>query len=777
MNKILFIVLVSLMSISVFAQRNEIKFPNEPIEKIIVHTDRDLYLSGEKIWFKANCFVTDGAIDHHLSNVLYIELYNRSRDYIVKRKYSIEDGKAFGSIDIPVEFISGNYYLRAYTQYLKNYQPENFYTSILTIVDPRVPLPELKNEKQSKQIEILTGGGIIKEGEPSSIAIKLDQRLLSKIKDVILIDTDKTTVIDVNLNNDGFGLVKFTPEISTYYFIQAITNDNDTLIEQLPPSPPNGVFIKSSVVTNNNLRLKIINKNLPHEKDYILEIKSSNFKTFKESLIELDDESSELNYPLENLGNGTNFILIKDNKGEIICSHAFLKNKKEDSINLTITPDKEVYTPREKVTIAFDPGSLKADEFIDFSVSVVKKGTINYPDHIPYHFLNNPQVLLSYINGINFYQHFDQEEIDIFMLYFNNALRNSNFIKNILTKPTNEFLWIPEVRDVSISGVVYKKGGEVPAKNVPVYVSAFNENPQLHINKTNESGEFIFSLNKLVNNRDVFICAKSTRQNEFEIKVNNDFSHAFSRLNEAPFLINDSHTSLLEEMFINHQAGRSFKTETGKTEILTSHFPFSFDEPQITVRLDDYVSTPSLEMAIREFVPAVKLHQESDNYSLSIFNNRARTTYHYPLVLVDNIPIFNINSMLEIPPASIERIDVFKYPLILGDNFINGTFMITTNTNDFGGIEMPKGSIFLEYQTVSSSFAFDPQEYKSLGKKNNRIADFRNLLYWNPNLKIKNNNTVSFYTSDHCSDYDIIVKGITKKGKAFYKRASITVEK
>ena len=140
MNKILFIVLVSLMSISVFAQRNEIKFPNEPIEKIIVHTDRDLYLSGEKIWFKANCFVTDGAIDHHLSNVLYIELYNRSRDYIVKRKYSIEDGKAFGSIDIPVEFISGNYYLRAYTQYLKNYQPENFYTSILTIVDPRVPL-------------------------------------------------------------------------------------------------------------------------------------------------------------------------------------------------------------------------------------------------------------------------------------------------------------------------------------------------------------------------------------------------------------------------------------------------------------------------------------------------------------------------------------------------------------------------------------------------------------------------------------------------------------
>ena len=62
MNKVLFIVLMSLISISAVSQNYDINLPNEPIEQITVHTDRDLYLTGEKIWFKANCFVSEGEL-------------------------------------------------------------------------------------------------------------------------------------------------------------------------------------------------------------------------------------------------------------------------------------------------------------------------------------------------------------------------------------------------------------------------------------------------------------------------------------------------------------------------------------------------------------------------------------------------------------------------------------------------------------------------------------------------------------------------------------------
>ncbi|MCD4663641.1 MAG: hypothetical protein K8R68_00120 [Bacteroidales bacterium] len=61
-------------------------------------------------------------------------------------------------------------------------------------------------------------------------------------------------------------------------------------------------------------------------------------------------------------------------------------------------------------------------------------------------------------------------------------------------------------------------------------------------------------------------------------------------------------------------------------------------------------------------------------------------------------------------------------------------------------------------------------------EKNNRIPDFRTLLYWNPELLIsQGDNTLNFYTSDNTGDYDIIVRGVTKNGKICFGKGSISI--
>ena len=120
MNKIVFTLLMLQISILAISQNEPVKLQKDPLEQVILHTDRDLYLAGEKIWFNASVYITDEAAEHNMSNVLYIELFNNKRVYLSKKKFKILDGIAYGSIDIPEIFVSDNYFLRAYTQFQKN---------------------------------------------------------------------------------------------------------------------------------------------------------------------------------------------------------------------------------------------------------------------------------------------------------------------------------------------------------------------------------------------------------------------------------------------------------------------------------------------------------------------------------------------------------------------------------------------------------------------------------------------------------------------------------
>ncbi len=580
----------------------------------------------------------------------------------------------------------------------------------------------------------------------------------------------------VKIIENGLGVFEITPEESRNYFVQLLLNNNDTIAEPLPAISESGLMLRSKVSANNQLIIDIINKNLNQEQKYKLVLKSQDFKTQNERSINLVNEVSQFTFPIKNFVSGINYIMLEDESENIVKCYAFF-NAVNDNLDLSINTQKINYSPRELVKLNLKPSNLNTGDFLNLSISVVKKGTKNYPNKLPTYILNNPQLLTSYLQSTNINKQLSRSEIDILMIYFNHEIMSSDYIDNLLKKPLNNFQWIPETRDVSISGIVLNKATNTPVPNISVHASVFKNNPQFHINSTNKKGEFVFSLNNFIKNQDVFLLPKTPRLNEFEIRINNDFSHNFPNLSEVSLSNDTTNKILLEEMFINLQAGQSFKTETGKIQLPTHHFPQSFAEPQITILMDDYISPPNLETAIREFVPAVKTHKNKGQYSLSITNNRDLITYHNPLIIVDNISILDINDLLEIPIRNIVRIDIHKYPFILGDNIIKGVFMITTNTNNFGGVTMPKGSIFLEYQTISPSYAFDPQTYNNEEKKSSSFADFRNLLYWNPDLTITAETSLSFYTSDHYSEYDIIVRGVSANGKTFYKKSSFTVKK
>lgn len=770
MKKILFLSLLLLHSIFVSSQNEKPEIINNQFEQVIIHTDRDIYLNKEKIWFTAYCFISKKEISHNLSNVLYIELYNNSQSLIVKKKFKIINGKVDGAIDIPSEFISGNYSLRAYTQFLKNFSPKTYFTKLISIINPLKNLPEQTKSYNDNIIEIIPSGGILLNGIKSKIAFKIKKELIPQIKAIVITDKEYIEITNPSFSENGFGLFEYKPDSSANGYIKLILNDKDFIIQSIPKKSAEGILIKTTRASTNTLRIDLFNNFAKTNANYQLEIVSQNAKTVFNEQIKLVNELTTITIPYNKLSKGINYIILKNNSNEIIKTHAFYKKSK--SIKIDINTSKNTYSPRELINLKLSTSDTYNSELKNISVAVVKKGSSNKVNRINRSILKNPQHLSSFLRDLNNTHSLNQEQLEILMIYYNQLLLKDKTLFR-LEKNINEIPWVPEIREVSLSGIVYSKDNKTPIPNVPVYVSAFNENPQIHIYETTDKGEFVFSLNNLIMHQDLFISTKTNLDKNIEIRINNDFLYDFPETDISPLIIDTTYKSLLKEMFINTQTNTAFDTKMNTVLDPSFKLPFTFNDPQETYYMDDYVSFVSFEEFLREIISCVRVNKRKGSFNLKVVNKNE--VYSSPLILIDNIPAFDVDEVMKIPVSVIEKVEIHKKPIVINSIQIDGIIMITTKTENFGGFKTPENSIFLKYQTIAENVQFDSPEYDTKDKQLNRAADFRTVLYWNPQIKMSTNAKVSFYSSNHCSAYDIIVRGYTEDGKECFGTTTINV--
>lgn len=137
MKQILFLGLL-LWQTSIFAQK----------ERVFVHLDKDLYLSGETIWLAAYCLDETGKASQ-LSKVLYLELLDQEAKPVLQERVSLVDGFAEAQFFVEGSISSGVYYLKAYTTAMRNAGPEHFFEAGIRIVHPFRQLSPSIGERSS----------------------------------------------------------------------------------------------------------------------------------------------------------------------------------------------------------------------------------------------------------------------------------------------------------------------------------------------------------------------------------------------------------------------------------------------------------------------------------------------------------------------------------------------------------------------------------------------------------------------------------------------------
>jgi hypothetical protein len=122
------------------------------LEHVQLHTNRELYLAGERVWFQGQLVEREAAGYYALSRVLLLELADQRGKVWLQQKVAIVDQRVSGALALPEDLPSGGYVLRAYTTYQRNGPVEGFLMLPLRILNPRQSLPtEAIAEKQDTQ--------------------------------------------------------------------------------------------------------------------------------------------------------------------------------------------------------------------------------------------------------------------------------------------------------------------------------------------------------------------------------------------------------------------------------------------------------------------------------------------------------------------------------------------------------------------------------------------------------------------------------------------------
>ncbi len=143
-------------------------------EKVFVHLDRPLYLVGETIWFKTFCLDASLHTPLDMSKVAYLEVLDRDHNPVLQTKIALDGGKGFGSVFIPPFIASGQYSVRSYTNWMKNFSPDFYFETTISIVNP-FSKPSLSSSPKptlAYDLQLFPEGGNLVQGMESNVAFR-----------------------------------------------------------------------------------------------------------------------------------------------------------------------------------------------------------------------------------------------------------------------------------------------------------------------------------------------------------------------------------------------------------------------------------------------------------------------------------------------------------------------------------------------------------------------------------------------------------------------------
>jgi hypothetical protein len=766
------------------------KFNEEfPQEKVYVHTDRPYYLAGETIWFKA--YLTAGSFHQlsPLSKTLYVELVNEKKEKIMQLMVRLNEGTGHADILLPSDLKSGNYLLRAYTNWMRNYDEDFFYNQEIKIwnIDEKISQPPVV-ALEPVDLQFFPEGGHLVSGIKSNIAFKAvgSDGLGKKVKGKIY-SASGTVEAEFESTHLGMGMFSFTPEQGQHY--TAEIEDMNQMEAQKA--------LKYDLPTVEDRGFVITVTNKEDQEEVVVKIQSTESTPRPQTLTLAAHHRGELSFvaqvnfanviyfvkmPKANLLHGLTHITLFDGTGRPLCNRLIFIDK-AGQMRVTIKGLKPAYKPREKVEFEIETKDAEGKPLpAQLSLTAVNTGEVAidaYGKSIV-DYLQLSSDLRGHIENPGYYFHAAEPD------------RYKNLDLLLLTQGWTRFAWEKILQDqwpaithyieqgINIQGALLDDLSGAPVEGGKVTFFTTSNETDIVVAATGKKGRFIFDDLIFYDSSKVVLQGENKRGKKFvkfevdPLLPNQPVSYPLQPIKEP---ISDYENTLVVKGEERRKIDASYQFE-GKTIVLEGvevrgeridpdKEARVYKGVSKTIKADqvpgyNYLFHP---LELLRGVAGVRLLPNPPGYDVVIRGIGTFTGNTSPLIMLDNVPVA-INTLNTIPVSMIESVDVFRgaEATVFGSQGANGVIAFFTRKG--GSVaSIAKGVFNVNLKGYYSAQEFYSPKY-DINKPEHVKPDRRVTVFWQPQITTNENGkaTVHFFNPDPETSVFIQVEGITKSG-------------
>jgi hypothetical protein len=415
-----------------------------PRESLFLHTNKTTYLIGEEIWFKVYTYDRRSHLSSKATTNIYLGIYDEDGKQIDKKLFLAKEGLATGNLEIDSTFVTGNYYLKTATNWMKNFKEDDSYVQKIRIINPNSK--EISSKKISSKeydIQFLPEGGYLLEGVKNTVGVKaIDDKGKGTTSNGTILNSANEEVASFKSNLLGLGKFSFMPVRGESYTAKIILENGKEVSQKIQKAEKTGIAL-----TVNNVKENKVIINLSTNENSLKLFKEKNFKLF----VHKDGEGKSIPFVFNNnaervtidkagLFKGVNTVTLFNDKNQPILERMFFNDFSIENNAITVRKKAVVGD-----SISYELSSkLKYNHILNASISVLPKGTSSYS---PKHNIISALYLQPYIKGAienpqYYFSRIDRKkkyELDILLLTQGWSRYSWDDIFNFPPKPNFDF--------------------------------------------------------------------------------------------------------------------------------------------------------------------------------------------------------------------------------------------------------------------------------------------------------------------------------------------------
>lgn len=730
-----------------------------PAEKLQIETDRDLYLAGEQVYFSVRIQPDNNFSQSRLSDIICVELTGPQNEIAGQKRIGADSFLASGQIPLSRDIISGYYTILAYTRWNRNFGNTFAAKKIIRVINAYqsgvAPVTGVEfPERPENNISIHPVCGKMLVHTNNRIIVKAFTKYLQPLTGRgIVYSASGDTLTSFNMDKTGLVSFELMPLPATGYYLQFITPSGDSLYRLLPEAVE-GIGITSSL-ENDHLGLDIIKTmGCPVYEILNLIITRGNSIVFHKEGI-LPGENHPV-VPVPDDPGVYSAFLLTDSMVVLAQSNFFIPPELK---NIEVKPDNSNPSKREKVGVNVNVPE-KETARSSYTLTVVKDLELLSGNHLSDWLDLFGGSMIPRVEQLNIPVQDMQSLVNLMGVYVHTLepVMSPAEMTGITGKKP---VILPEHGGEILSGTIRRRGSDDPVAGQIVVLSFNGESLQMFNTITDSAGRFIFHLRDILGTHQVTLCCFPPDDSK-TILVDNHYAGTVSNELIPPLRFDESDRKDIEELFLAAQVAQEYRKEVVDEEqnnyLLSDNF---YGEADFRLSMDRYVELPVMEEVFFELVKKVVVTKSREGSEIRVIDaNVPRVIGDSPLILIDGVPFIRPEYVLALPPTEIKSINVVHYRYYLENLAFDGIVDIRTKRGEIRNDDLPPGAMNMEYTFMQKSANIYFPDYSAGRDVQERIPDFRNLLYWNPRITDWNN--ISFYTSDQQGRFRIIVKEFTE---------------